>query len=322
MSVEESQSKSFQIWSFLILGSFICVSLFANLTNADSPNPVGQAIGQAVTSIGGLPSVPTGGDQCNEVIQVIHGSAVENDINRGFGTDFHPVNVSSTDCSTLVTFIPVVDDYDSLIIAAQQYNASNSTSVRNFYVQAFIFASDLAVVNEALYRGAFIATGEINDFLGLGSIRGLCGDACYSTALSSVHWALRDFGNQKINSLIVWVGNNINFSSPSLNLPSLNTNSITATIARVTESTSTTTAIASTSQSTSIKTTLIPTTITSSSSVPTTTIQMSTTVFTTVTTVSPTTTVEATQIQNLKDQYGCYPGIFQGVCDFFSFGWL
>ena len=206
--------------SIFILGLIISISLHINLANANSPNYMGQAVGQAASSIAGLPSVQTGGDPCNEVIQVIQGSGtVEKYINQGFGTDFQAVGVSSSDCTVLVTFVPVIGSYDSLITTAQQYNASNSTSADNFYVQSFVFAADVTIVDGALYKAAFRSTGELNDALKLGKLRELCGDTCYSAALSSIYWFLKDTSSQELNNFMSWAGGQF-IISPQPNVPS------------------------------------------------------------------------------------------------------
>lgn len=206
-------------WPIFMLSFLIYINFYASFANADSPNYIGQAVGQAASSIATLQPVQTGGDPCNEVIQVIQGSGtVENYINKGFGTDFQTVSVSSPDCTVLVTFIPVVSSYNNLITAAQQYNAANSTSVNNFYVQSFVFAADITIVDGAVYKAAFRSTGELNDALKLGKLRESCGDTCYSTALSSIYWFLKDTGSQELDDFMIWAGSYVNLS-PQSNVP-------------------------------------------------------------------------------------------------------
>ena len=138
---------------------------------------------------------------------------VEQDLNNAFGTDFVPLTINSAECKVLVAFVPLVGSYDDLIVAAQQYNASNPASVRNFYEKAFIVAAEVTIVGFALdgtlYKSSFQATGELNDGLKLGKLQSICGDTCYADVLSAIYWFINGTEVSALDALIAWAFTNL-----------------------------------------------------------------------------------------------------------------
>lgn len=167
----------------------------------------GNYVGQIVADIASLPYAQ--GDSCQAVISAVQGGGlVEHYLNQGLGTDFQPITVDSGECALLVSFIPIVGSYNDLIVAAQRYDSNNQTSVKDFYVKAFLLAAEVTVVgimlDGLLYKTAFRATGELNDGLKLGMLRGLCGDACYSDVLSSLYWFIKGTASELLVDFMSW----------------------------------------------------------------------------------------------------------------------
>ena len=168
-----------------------------------STNPVGPIVAE----IASLPFAQP--NSCQGVISAIQGGGqVERDLDSALGTNFQPFIVSPTECSVLVTFLPLIGTYNGLIMAAQQYNPNNPASVKNFYEQAFLLAAEVTLVGFALdgplYEASFSATGELNDGLKLGKLRSICGNACYSDVLSSLFWFIKGTMSSAIVGFMSW----------------------------------------------------------------------------------------------------------------------
>lgn len=167
----------------------------------------GNPVGQIVADIASLPFAQP--NSCQGVISAIQGGGlVEQDLNQALGTTFQPIAVTPDECTLLVTFIPIVGSYNDLIVAAQQYNPNNQTSVNNFYEKAFLLAAEVTIVGIALdgtlYKASFQSTGELNDALKLGKLRSLCGDACYSDVLSSLYWFIKGTASSLLDDFMGW----------------------------------------------------------------------------------------------------------------------
>lgn len=167
----------------------------------------GNPVGEIAADIALMPSVQ--GNDCQAVISAVQGGGnVELDLNNAFGTDFAPLTINPGECKVLVTFVPIVGSYDDVIVAAQQYNASNPASVRNFYEKAFIVAAEVMIVGFALdgtlYRASFQATGELNDGLKLGKLQSICGDTCYADVLSAIYWFINGTAVGALDGFVSW----------------------------------------------------------------------------------------------------------------------
>jgi len=113
----------------------------------------------------------------------------------GFG--FRPIQIDTSNCDVVIQYVPVIGTYNKLVLDSQNFDSNNATSVRTFYEDAFMLSSDLIIFNDAIaYHVAFATTGELNDALGLATLRSVCGDECYSVVLSGIHWSIRLYMNQ------------------------------------------------------------------------------------------------------------------------------
>lgn len=184
---------------------------------SQAPNVYAQpqiSVGQAVAGIAALPRVQS--SSCEDVTNVLrNGDIVVNYLNQGLSTNFERVKIPPTlsseqSCATLLKVLPVVSSYNDLILAAKRYDPNNPTTVREFYVKAFLLAAELTIVNglleKAAFNIAFKSTGELNNALKLGKLRSLCGDTCYVEVLRSLHWFIRNNVSQVLDDLQSWAG--------------------------------------------------------------------------------------------------------------------
>jgi hypothetical protein len=181
----------------------------------------GNPVGQIVADIASLPFAQP--DSCQGLVSAVQGGGiVEQDLDQALGTDFQPITITPNECTVLVTFIPIVGSYNDVIIAAQQYNPNNSTSVTNFYEKSFILAAEVTLVGFALdgtlYKASFQATGELNDGLKLGKLQSICGDTCYADVLSATYWFIKGAAISALDGFLTWVFTNLP-SSITSNLP-------------------------------------------------------------------------------------------------------
>ena len=197
--------------TFLTVG-IVLVLLFFSWARISPATASGNPVGEMAADIALMPTVQ--GNDCQAVISAVQGGGqVEQDLNNVFGTDFAPLVVNSGECKVLVTFVPLVGSYDDLIVAAQQYNASNPASVTNFYEKAFILAAEVTLVGFALdgtlYKASFQATGELNDGLKLGKLQSICGDACYADVLSAIYWFINGTAVSALDGFLTWAFENL-----------------------------------------------------------------------------------------------------------------
>src|SRR5207245_2630582 len=103
---------------------------------------------------------------------------------------------ASKGCDVVVQYIPVLGTYNSLVVASRVLDPNNATSVKRFYQDAFLLSSDFIIINDALaYKVAFKSTGDLNNNLGLATLRSVCGNDCYRVVLSGIHWTIRLYMN-------------------------------------------------------------------------------------------------------------------------------
>ena len=127
---------------------------------------------------------------------------ITQDMDHSLGTNLGPFRIDPSQCDIVLQYTPILGTYDSLITASRNVNPSNSTSITIFYEDLFMLSSDFVIMNDSIaYKIAFKSTGELNDALGLATLRFICGDACYSVVLSGIHWAIRDYMNQLLCQL-------------------------------------------------------------------------------------------------------------------------
>jgi len=128
------------------------------------------------------------------------------DMDGTLGTGFGAVaQVDTSNCDLVLKFVPILGSYNSLVRDSKTVDPNNATSVKIFYEDAFILTSDFIIINDSVsYRVAFRSTGEMNDALKLGKLKGLCGDECYGVTLSGIHWAIRVYMNQFLCQFESW----------------------------------------------------------------------------------------------------------------------
>lgn len=132
---------------------------------------------------------------CPSVSTAISNSIViMQEMGGAFGVGFRSIQFDPSNCDVAIKYVPIVGSYNELVMGARQFNPNNATSVEVFYEDAFLLSSNMIIINDSVaYDAAFTSTGELNDALGLGSLRSLCGDVCYSAVLSGIHWTIRTY---------------------------------------------------------------------------------------------------------------------------------
>ena len=178
----------------VMVGAFIFISfMLPSFGPTQAGSPEADVAVSLANEIKTLPPVD------NQVCQGIP-SALSNaltilqEMDKSWGTSFGPIQIDTSNCDVVVGYLPIVGAYDSLVTAAWRVDPNNATSVRDFYVKAFLLSSDLVILNDRIaYNYAFKSTGELNNALGLARLRSLCGDDCYSTVLSGIHWVIRGY---------------------------------------------------------------------------------------------------------------------------------
>jgi hypothetical protein len=160
-----------------------------------------ETLAQAVK---GFPTVDD--DSCEGISPVLSNTLdIIQDMSQSFGVSFSPVQVDLSQCDVVIQFVPILGSYNNFIVSAQEFNSNNLTSVQVFYENAFILSSNFIIINDAVsYKIAFETTGELNDALGLASVRSLCGNECYSVVLSAIHWTIRDYMNSFLCQFENW----------------------------------------------------------------------------------------------------------------------
>lgn len=148
------------------------------------------------SQINALP--PVDNSVCNGMPTVVANIiTIAQDMDHSLGTSFGPFQLNASQCDVVIYYVPILGSYDSLIVASRNVNPNNSTSVKIFYEDLFMLSSDFILMNDsAAYKIAFKTTGELNDALGLATLRSVCGDDCYPVVLSGIHWVIRGYMNQ------------------------------------------------------------------------------------------------------------------------------
>jgi len=165
-------------------------ALAVNLANEIAPLPV---LGDSTCQ--GIPTVAA------NTITILQ------DMDRTIGTGFGAVQFdASQGCDVVVQYAPVLGTYDNLVTASRALDPNNATSVKKFYEDAFLMSSEFVIINDAVsYKIAFKTTGELNNNLGLATLRSVCGDDCYRVVLSGMHWTVRLYMNQFLCTFEGWL---------------------------------------------------------------------------------------------------------------------
>lgn len=182
-----------------VLMAFAFLTLFLIIPGPTQPVAQDVETPPAATLASQIRTLPLiNGTACSDSSELVSNSlSIMQDMSQSLGAGVAGVQIDTTNCDIVLQYIPVVGSYNQLIIASRDLNQNNATSVKVFYEDAFIVSSDVIIINDYVsYKIAFSSVGELNDALGLGTLRTLCGDECYSVVLSGIHWAIRDYMNQ------------------------------------------------------------------------------------------------------------------------------
>lgn len=185
----------------------VFVGVFVVLPPANTPFVGAPEADFAVTLANQIKSMPTIGDQtCQGVSNVVTNTLIIlQDMDRTIGTGFGTFQFDTSNCDIVIQYLPLLGTYDSLILASKSLNPNNATSVKVFYENAFLLSSDFIIINDQVaYNIAFKSTGELNDALGLATLRSVCGDDCYSVVLSGIHWTIRVYMDQFLCQFEGW----------------------------------------------------------------------------------------------------------------------
>lgn len=165
---------------------------------------------QLASEIQGLPIVTD--NNCTELVQDAQNMMTS--MNEILSTKYATLAVSLV-CGNYGQFVPLLDSYNSTITSARLVNENNNATIVQFYENLFLMAANFAVVNAAvdfaLYKISFATVGDINDGLGLATLRSICGNSCYS-------WVLHEIYQFIDNNLQNLVGNSETWAS-TLELP-------------------------------------------------------------------------------------------------------
>ena len=161
------------------------------------PIPETLAVAPAAELASEVRSLPLINDSsaCPSVSTAVSNSIViMQEMGGAFGVGFHSIQFDPSNCDVAVKYVPIVGSYNELVTAARQFDPNNVTSVEVFYEDAFLLSSNMIIINDSVaYKLAFTSTGELNDALGLSTLRSLCGNVCYSAVLSGIHWTIRTY---------------------------------------------------------------------------------------------------------------------------------
>jgi len=187
---------------------FAYLAIFVILPAAIPTQTNNLETGPAVQLADQIETLPTIDDPtCQGSSQLVSNVAtIIQDMDGTIGTGFGKVaQIDTSNCNIVVQFIPILGPYNSLIRDSKNVNASNPTSVKVFYEDAFILSSDFIIINDsASYHIAFRSTGELSDALKLAKLREVCGDECYRVVLSGIHWTIRVYMNQFLCDFEDW----------------------------------------------------------------------------------------------------------------------
>jgi hypothetical protein len=183
------------------------VMAFVLLPSASTPFVGAPEANLAVTLASQTKSLPTIGDQtCQGVSSVVANTlTIVQDMDRTIGVGFGTLQFDASNCDVVIQYLPLLGTYDSLILASRSLDPNNATSVKVFYEDAFLLSSDFIIINDAVaYKIAFKSTGDLNNALGLATLRSVCGDDCYSVVLSGIHWTIRVYMDQFLCQFEGW----------------------------------------------------------------------------------------------------------------------
>ena len=178
--------------------------------------PEASLAGDLANQIKPLPLV--GDTSCQGVSTVAANTiTILQDMDRTIGTGFGALQFDASQCDVVAQYVPIVGSYDSLVLASRSLDPNNSTSVKVFYEDAFLLSSDFIIINDGVaYKVAFKSTGELNNDLGLATLRSVCGDSCYRVVLSGIHWTIRVYMDQFLSQFESWLPSQLtSISSPS-----------------------------------------------------------------------------------------------------------
>jgi hypothetical protein len=164
-----------------------------------------------------IKSLPTIDDQtCQGSSELVSNAVIIiQDMDGTLGTGFGRIaQFDASNCDVVIQFLPILGSYNTLVRDSRSLDATNSTSVKAFYEDAFLLSSDFVILNDKLvYKVAFRSTGEINDALKLAKLRSVCGDECYRVVLSGIHWTIRVKLDQYICEFEDWAGQSVQLPS-------------------------------------------------------------------------------------------------------------
>lgn len=188
----------------LLIFVIVVVVLAVNSQETQIPPIAVTQAQQLASTIRTFPVI--NGTSCNDALAaVLNANSMIASLDGVIGTNLKQVTVDPSVCSTVTSFLPMVTTYNQVVLSARSLNPNDQSSVKRFYVNIFLLAGELTILNDSIaYKAAFRATGELNDALALGKIRSICGDECYSAVLSQLHWFIRDYANQFLSDFESW----------------------------------------------------------------------------------------------------------------------
>ena len=90
-------------------------------------------------------------------------------------------------------YSPLINNYNEFIRACYSLDPADEESVDNLYIKGMTFAGEATLIfSGAYYNPAYKATGELANLFGLTKMASVC-SACVSTAMSSIHWFIRNY---------------------------------------------------------------------------------------------------------------------------------
>jgi len=93
----------------------------------------------------------------------------------------------------ITKFVPLIHEYNDMILAAKNIHASNHDSINNFYIKTGIFSLILLLVVTAAYAApSYALVGTLYRSSGLTTMAFKC-PSCVSVVLSEAHWAVRGY---------------------------------------------------------------------------------------------------------------------------------
>ena len=192
----------------------LAVLIWFQTSTSSVPGPQSDL---AVKLANQIKSLPTIDDQtCQGSSELVSNAVIIiQDMDGTLGTGFGRIaQFDAANCDVVIQFLPILGSYNPLVRDSRRLDATNSTSVKVFYGDAFLLSSDFVILNDKLvYKVAFRSTGEINDALKLAKLRSVCGDECYRVVLSGIHWTIRVKLDQYLCEFEDWAGQSVQLPS-------------------------------------------------------------------------------------------------------------